>query len=853
MSELMYGVYMILLQWVRRWQGARAEAIKTARPPQANIPFLSRRVPLMGMVTASVVLLFVLTTTLASQAQTETPPAQQAAWQLPDNLAAARAVPFAPGELLVGFHGEAGMRSTEGLLATFAATAIERLDLRGLDGATGDAGVQGYRLAVPEGQEWAITEQLLQAPDVAFVSPNWLVYAATPAQEENKDEATEADDAAMTAIAQPEAPFLINDPKYEDAQWYLQRINASRAWSLAYAADGFAGALAEVQVAIVDSGIDVNHPEFRGRLLPGYNYLSPGSPPVAECGHGTHVAGLLGAVANNASGIAGVAPKVKIDARKVLNRNCSGTISDVADAIHDATDDGADIINLSIEVCASNDTLASAIQYARNKGVMLIAAAGNNRCDKANPGDLAAPVSYPAAYDGVMAIAATTYNNNRASYSNIGTKLALAAPGGESTSLALSMLSTWPGGVKCRDNAATLPQSDYCTSEGTSMAAAVVSGAAALIKSVRPDFTADQIDSLLRTTATPSTEGAALVGSGILDIHRAMRAILPSKLQLSTNSFINHLPFGAAPYTVHLRLDNPSLQSANWQATLSTGQTWAHINGTSSNAISSTVTYGKPSYLSLTITPTQLLTGNYAASVRVDQVKADNSLVSSFVDINLTIGSAQTKYFFIPIIVQGQPVPVTTPSFRWEVPASAADRTTHGMTDNSDIGIGLPFTFTLRHKSYLSAHISSEGFVSFPDTNLSSSLPNQCMPNLAQPAQAIYGWWADLNPGAAGARVSTFSVATDRFVIEFENVPIVGSTPANLISFQIVLYRNGNVALNYRDVPTGKGVMPVVTIGIEARDGLFYNQVACNDGTTQLGYAPSSRQTLTFDAQEDVY
>ncbi len=294
------------------------------------------------------------------------------------------------------------------------------------------------------------------------------------------------------------------------------------------------------------------------------------------------------------------------------------------------------------------------------------------------------------------------------------------------------------------------------------------------------------------------------------------------------------------------------MQSLTWQATLLTGQSWVRVNQAMSNTLSSTVAYGDPSYLSLTITPTQLTVGTYIASLRVAQLKADNSLIPTLVDIRLAIGLDQTNYFF-PLVVQGQPVPITTPSFQWEVPITATNRVIHGMADNSDIDITLPFTFTLRHKAYTSARISSEGFVSFPNTSLSGALPNQCMPNLAQPAQAIYGWWADLNPEAVGARVSTFPAATDRFVVEFENVPQVGSTPAGLLSFQIVLYRNGNVALNYRDVPTGQGVMPTVTIGIEARDGLFYNQVACNDGTTQVGYIPSPYQTLTFDTQEDVY
>lgn len=828
---------MIVLPWVRHWRKALTEM--RGLPLRTQRWLWVRSMALVWlMIAVGAGLAWALLAVLPSQAQT-VPPADHLIWQLPGELETYRAVPFAPGELLVGFHGQAGARSTDALLATFAAQAIERLDLRGLDGATGDAGVEGYLLAVPQGQEWPLLEQLLQEPTVAFVTPNWLVYASTPVQEEASDEADEV------AVAQTEEPFLINDPKYTDTQWYLQRINASRAWSLAYSEGGFAAALGTVQVAIVDSGIDVNHPEFRDRLLAGYNYLAPGAAPVDDYGHGTHVAGLIGAVANNATGIAGVAPKVKIDARKVLNSQGSGTISNVAKAIRDAVDGGATIINLSLESSSSSPVLEAAVEYAASKGALLIAAAGNLS---------ASVVSYPAAYDEVIAVAATNYNDKHVTYSNSGPQIEFAAPGGER---ALSILSTWPGGVKCRDNTAVLPQSDYCTSEGTSMAAAIVSGAAALVKSVQPGYTAAQIRQLLRETTAPLSEGASLVGSGRLDIHTALRTALGSRLEFSAKTFVNRTPFGAAPYTVTLRLDNPSFQMLSWRATLLNSQTWVRINettpATNTTTLAGTVVYGTPSYVSLTITPTQLITGSHVATVRVDQVKADTSLVSTFVDVNLLIGSNQPYALYIPIIVQGKPIPITTPAYQWELPQKIEDRSTYGMTDSSNIGITLPFTFTLRGKDYTAGRLSSEGFIMFPDTNLSTTLPNQCMPNLLQPAQAVYGWWADLDPGQSGARVSVFQPATDRFVVEFENVPAAGATPAYRVSFQMVLYRNGDVRLNYRDVPAMQKTGPAVTIGIEARDGLFYNQVTCNSSAEQVGYLPVSHQTLYFNAQEDLY
>ncbi|MEZ4673610.1 MAG: S8 family serine peptidase [Caldilineaceae bacterium] len=435
--------------------------------------------------------------------------------QSPGAYDAYRDAAFVPGELLVGFHNNDLHALSTGAAAVTAA-AVEQLDLRGMAYSAAGSDVTGYVVRVPTGAEWTTMEQLIQDPSVAFAVPNWIVYAA-----DDTVSAAELDE----TVAAPETPFAVNDPRYVSEQWYLQRINASRSWSIAYGSDGFGGGFTEVQVAIIDSGIDVNHPEFRSRLLAGQNYVSPGSPPDDDFGHGTHVAGLIGAVANNAAGIAGVAPKVRIDPRKVLNSQGTGSISNVSNAIRDAADAGADVINLSLESPVPNVVMEAAVQYAFDQGVLLIAASGNQGITT---------VSWPAHYDEVVAVAATTYNDARASYSNSGAQIEIAAPGGERNQ---SIISTWPGGVRCRDINAAPPESDYCTSEGTSMAAAIVSGGAALIKSVRPSLTAAGIRQLLRDTAQPLNEPITFVGSGRLDMQAALREIMPATLKLSTTTF----------------------------------------------------------------------------------------------------------------------------------------------------------------------------------------------------------------------------------------------------------------------------------------------------------------------------
>jgi len=754
-----------------------------------------------------------------------------------DELNAFRDVPFVPGELLVGFQ-DGDTSALQMLAGEVSAAAVEQIDLRGLDGDSGSAGIVGYVVHVPAGAEWSTMTQLLADPTVIFAVPNWLVYAAD-------ESATSSADDVMAAM--PESPFSLNDPLYETQQWYLQRINASRAWSMAYADDGFEGAFVEVQVAIVDSGIDVNHPEFRGRLLSGRNYVTVGEAPDDDFGHGTHVAGLVGAAANNAAGMAGTAPKVRIDPRKVLNSVGSGSIANVATAIRDATDAGADIINLSLEACAANTVMEAAIQYAFNRGVLLIAAAGNSRCGGGSVG-----VAWPAAYDEVMAIAATTYNDTRASYSSTGPEVELAAPGGERN---LSMISTWPGGVRCRDINAAPTQSDYCTSEGTSMAAAVVSGAAAMIKSLRPSLSAVAIRQLMVDTVYPVNEPSNFVGSGRLDLQSALRKIMPLALQFSNTNFAREVVTGTAPYTVTMRLDNLSASSLAWRADLIDGEEFIEFHNAISNTVSGAVAYGEPVYLSLTISPTNLLIGGHAGTLQVIELLPDSTRRTHFVDLSVLVRQSEdlSSYYF-PLIFNNQLTGIVSSAYQWERPVEQDDRVVHFLLDSSNILLTLPFTFTMRSQTYMDARLYSDGFLRFPDATTGNPLPSRCLPDLSAPAQAIYGWWANLDPSASGARVSSFQPAADRFVVEFDDVPSAsGITPAYQVSFQIVLYKSGDIRLNYQDAPGLRVDAPTVTVGVEARDGLFFNQVACKTSDVEIGYLPQSQQSLLFRGQGDIY
>jgi subtilisin family serine protease len=200
-----------------------------------------------------------------------------------------------------------------------------------------------------------------------------------------------------------------------------------------------------------------------------------------DYGHGTHVAGIAGAATNNGVGIAGIAWGAQVMPVKVLDQYGNGWYSDIAAGIIYAADNGASVINLSLGGESDSQTLRAAVDYARNRGAVVVAATGNT----------GGAVLYPAAYEPVLAVAATDANDQRASFSNYGPQVDLSAPGE-------GIYSTW-----CRpDPVSSLCLGNYYfTKSGTSMAVPHVAGVAALVRSRWPDLSASAVISTLLETA----------------------------------------------------------------------------------------------------------------------------------------------------------------------------------------------------------------------------------------------------------------------------------------------------------------------------------------------------------------
>lgn len=337
-----------------------------------------------------------------------------------------------------------------------------------------------------------------------------------------------------------------NDTQYSNQWHYYENtggIRAPAAWDKATGQ----GAV----VAVLDTGYRP-HPDLNANLLPGYDMISdafigndgngrdndardPGDwTNAGECGngqpvsfrgsswHGTHVAGTIAAVTNNNSGVAGVAFNAKIVPVRVLGK-CGGYTSDIADGIIwaaggtvsgvPANPNPASVINMSLGGSGScSTTTQNAINQARSRGAAVVVAAGNSNANanNFNPGNC----------NGVINVAATNRQGGRASYSNFGSSVDVAAPGGQMTS------ANDPNGVLSTYNSGTTtPGNDsYGYSQGTSMAAPHVAGVAALIKQAKPTATPDEIETILKNTARSFPATCSGCDTGIIDANAAVLA-----------------------------------------------------------------------------------------------------------------------------------------------------------------------------------------------------------------------------------------------------------------------------------------------------------------------------------------
>jgi thermitase len=252
-----------------------------------------------------------------------------------------------------------------------------------------------------------------------------------------------------------------DDPRFGD-QWGLTKARFPGAWNTALGTGA--------NIAFVDSGIDSNHPDI-GKIVAQHDFVEGDVVADDDYGHGTHVAGIAGALTNNQVGVAGGCPECGLLVAKVMNAKGLATDADVIDGIDWSVTNGADVINLSLGGPADSDALKDAINSASAGGAVVVAAAGNEGTTRRQ---------YPAAYPAAIAVSATTEKDKLAGFSSYGSWVDLAAPG-------THILSTQAGG-------------GYVKMSGTSMSTPFVSALAGLLAS-QGIYTADQIRHRMEATA----------------------------------------------------------------------------------------------------------------------------------------------------------------------------------------------------------------------------------------------------------------------------------------------------------------------------------------------------------------
>lgn len=295
-----------------------------------------------------------------------------------------------------------------------------------------------------------------------------------------------------------EAP---NDPDYVK-QWNLRSINVESAWEETKGAG--------MTVAVIDTGVTAVPDLQQTKFVKGYDFVNDKEEADDDNGHGTHVAGTIAQSTNNNYGVAGIAYEANIMPLKVLSAFGGGTIADIAEAIRFAADNGADVINLSLGGAGESQVLKEAVDYAYSKGVVVVAAAGNENRNSA---------SYPARYPHVISVAATGPSGEKAPYSNFGAGVDISAPGGsENGQILQETIDPQTGG------------SMFAGLQGTSMASPHVAAVAAMVKASGVE-TPDEILQVLQQSVRKVQEDPLNhFGAGHLDASTAVKLALKGQI-----------------------------------------------------------------------------------------------------------------------------------------------------------------------------------------------------------------------------------------------------------------------------------------------------------------------------------
>jgi subtilisin family serine protease len=497
------------------------------------------------------------------------------AFEVPDGLGAQGFVPqsspearpaYVPGQLIVQLRPQLAVMSNEA--PSYSEVAVALVQEFGLSVLRQGSFDTPALVALPDGQDVeTVAVRLAQDPRVAYAEPNRYIYVQS----------------------------LPNDPLL-DQLWHLPASGVPVAWHERDSATS-------VTVAVVDTGIDIDHEDFQGVFVGGYDFCASqncGSrnnnprPDSASDVHGTHVAGIVAAVGNNGRGVAGVlAGGARVVPIKAFHQGVT-TVFALSEAVRwaaglsvpDMKDNNpypANIINLSLGTTADSDAFRNAIQAAQQAGALIIASAGNSGADAA---------LYPARYSGVVGVGSVNSDFQRSCFSNFGDGLDIMAPGGDGhpslrecrNTPSETILSTYPF-----DN-------NYGMMAGTSQAAPIVTGIAALLWAQQSNPSASSVRSALLASAyfDPSYMSSSHYGAGVARADDALGLLGPAGGRNVTASVIAESPgdSGIATATLDLLLgeSNPftigNLDPGNYTVEADASRGGASLSGTTNVALS---------------------------------------------------------------------------------------------------------------------------------------------------------------------------------------------------------------------------------------------------------------------------
>ncbi|MFC3152366.1 S8 family serine peptidase [Litoribrevibacter euphylliae] len=450
---------------------------------------------------------------------------------------------------------------------------------------------------------------------------------------------------------------LTPNDQYFNFQWHYDNIQLEDALDLETGNNS-------VIVAVADTGVLLNHPDLQGQFVAGYDFISSTESSQDDDGidndpndpgddsnfdgsssfHGTHVAGTVAAATNNAVGISGVAGGVRIMPLRVLGKNGVGTSSDIIQSLRFAAGlsnssgttpaQTADVINLSLGSTSSSQAEQDLYNTLATMDILVVAAAGNSNSSTPD---------YPAAYNNVISVSATNISNQRAYYSNFGSTIDVAAPGGELTSDLNG--DGFPDGVLSTlgDDSGNTLQYIYGYSEGTSMAAPHVAGVAALMKSANSNLTVAQFNTLLQNGDLTDDLGAAgrdnSFGYGLINARKAVLAATgavnaSANIVLSSNS----LNFGSFSDTTSITAADSS-DGTLAIASVTPSESWLSITSDTIDA------NGFGTY-QVSVDRTLLADGLYTASIVFDATSTTETL-NVLMQVTTTAHTADAGYIYI--------------------------------------------------------------------------------------------------------------------------------------------------------------------------------------------------------------